>query len=89
MNMTDMKKYILALTTVAFTLLPASAFAAECIVSESGAGSAKGTLRWALAKAMELSKGEVVQWVVQDKNALTLLRSAPQPVQPGKKKRQA
>ena len=42
----------------------------------------------ALAKAMEFSKGEVVQWVVQDKNALSLLRAAPQPVQPGKKKRQ-
>jgi hypothetical protein len=42
-----------------------------------------------LARAMDFAKGEVVEWTVQDKNALTLQRTAPQPPSAGKKKRQA
>ena len=30
----------------------------------------------ALAQAMEFTKGEVVEWIVDDKNTLTLRRSA-------------
>lgn len=44
-----------------------------------------------LAQAMEFIKGEVVEWIVQDKNTLTLRRTqAPSAVQPDgqrKKKR--
>ncbi len=43
----------------------------------------------ALARAMGFTKGEVVEWVVQDKNTLTLQRAAALPPDAGKKKRQA
>jgi hypothetical protein len=35
----------------------------------------------ALAQAMEFTKGEVVEWIVDDKNTLTLRRSAGAAVQ--------
>jgi antitoxin component of MazEF toxin-antitoxin module len=39
----------------------------------------------ALAQAMEFQKGEVVEWVIEDKQQMTLKR-ADQAVEPGKKK---
>ena len=42
-----------------------------------------------LARAMDFTKGEVVEWTVQGKNALTLQRTAPPDPQAGKKKRPA
>jgi hypothetical protein len=41
----------------------------------------------ALAQAMEFSKGEVVEWIVDDKKTLTLRRSAAATAQPGKQRR--
>jgi hypothetical protein len=40
-----------------------------------------------LARALELSKGELVEWSVQDKHALVLRRMAGEPAAEGKKKR--
>jgi hypothetical protein len=40
----------------------------------------------ALAQAMEFSKGEVVEWVVDDKKTLTLRRSATVAVQRTKRR---
>ena len=39
----------------------------------------------AVAQAMEFQKGEVVEWVIEDKQRMTLKR-ADQPVEPDKKK---
>ncbi len=39
----------------------------------------------AVAQAMEFQKGEVVEWVIEDKQRMTLQR-AEQAVEPGKKK---
>ena len=39
----------------------------------------------AVAQAMEFQKGEVVKWVIEDKQRMTLQR-AEQAVEPGKKK---
>lgn len=39
----------------------------------------------AVAQAMEFQKGEVVEWVIEDKQRMTLQRSVPL-VKPGKKK---
>lgn len=39
----------------------------------------------AVAQAMEFQKGEVVEWVIEDKQRMTLQRS-PQPGELGKKK---
>lgn len=39
----------------------------------------------AVAQAMEFQKGEVVEWVIEDKQRMTLQRSS-QPVELGKKK---
>jgi antitoxin component of MazEF toxin-antitoxin module len=41
----------------------------------------------ALARALDLSKGEVIEWNVQDKNTLLLRRMAGEPAAEGKKKR--
>lgn len=39
----------------------------------------------AVAQAMEFQKGEVVEWVVEDKQRMTLKRSAQTPVEKEKK----
>lgn len=39
----------------------------------------------AVAQAMEFQKGEVVEWIIEDKQRMTLKR-ADQDVEPGKKK---
>ena len=39
----------------------------------------------AVAQAMEFQKGEVVEWIIEDKERMTLKR-ADQDVEPGKKK---
>jgi antitoxin component of MazEF toxin-antitoxin module len=41
----------------------------------------------ALARALDLSKGEVIEWNVQDKHTLVLRRMAGEPAAEGKKKR--
>jgi antitoxin component of MazEF toxin-antitoxin module len=41
----------------------------------------------ALARSLELSKGELVEWSIQDKHALVLRRMAGEPAAEGKKKR--
>jgi antitoxin component of MazEF toxin-antitoxin module len=41
----------------------------------------------ALARALNLSKGEVIEWNVQDKHTLLLRRMAGEPAAGGKKKR--
>ncbi len=41
----------------------------------------------ALARAMEFAKGEVVEWVVQDRAALTLRRTEAPPAERGAKKK--
>ena len=40
-----------------------------------------------LAQAMEFTKGEVVEWIVDDKNTLTLRRSAVAAVQRAERRR--
>lgn len=40
----------------------------------------------AVAQAMEFEKGEVVEWIIEDKKKMTLKRSSAKPSDEGKKK---
>lgn len=42
----------------------------------------------AVAQAMEFEKGEIVEWVIEDKKKMTLKRKAPEPAVDEKKKLQ-
>jgi hypothetical protein len=35
-----------------------------------------------LAQALEMQKGEIIEWVIQDKHTLTLKRAGSRPAQP-------
>lgn len=42
----------------------------------------------AVAQAMEFEKGEIVEWVIEDKKKMTLKRNTDEPVNDAKKKSQ-